>query len=147
MDWSLPLRRIPAESAGRPFDFVRFLVFGFTCTAVGTYVMTATMGEQLSCFFYDYLTANAILTNYMVFTLVHRFSQPASKPFSPANGLLHQIGENTLALCLFHVMVLESLQKGYLGFKKRHDKIDDNDSAEALQNKKCALKQGSFRCE
>jgi hypothetical protein len=51
--------------------------------------------------------------------------------FPHANGLLHQIGENTLAMCLFHVMVLESLQKGYVGFKKRHDKIDDNDSAEA----------------
>lgn len=37
--------------------------------------------------------------------------------FPRINKLLSLIGRNTLAIYLLHVMVLESLQKGYLGFK------------------------------
>ena len=94
------------------------LILGLTWTAVGTYFMTAFFGGVLSYFFYDYLSANVILTSIVLFQLLRTFSPIWLETRSPRTSrLLHQIGQNILPIYLFHVMVLESLQKGYFGFK------------------------------
>jgi surface polysaccharide O-acyltransferase-like enzyme len=72
---------------------------GFMSTIVGTYTATALVGGHTGLFFLDYLSsATVILTSASLF-------------------LLHFIGCSTLAVYLLHVMVLESLQKGYFGFQ------------------------------
>ena len=51
--------------------------------------------------------------------LLLTFKPPATEiPVNPSKGnkLLKVISENTLAIYLFHVMVLESLENGYFGF-------------------------------
>ena len=91
---------------------------GFLLTIVGTYVVTALVGGESGLFFLDYLSASVILAAASLFMLLSRISPNAVETrFSRANGLIHLIGQNTLALYLLHVMVLESLQKGYFGFQ------------------------------
>jgi surface polysaccharide O-acyltransferase-like enzyme len=94
------------------------LILGLTWTAVGTYFMTAIFGGIRSFFFNDYLSASVILTSVALFQLLRTFSPIRLGTRSPRTGrLLHQISQNTLPIYLFHVMILESLQKGYFGFK------------------------------
>jgi surface polysaccharide O-acyltransferase-like enzyme len=94
------------------------IIIGLTWTAVGTYFMTAIFGGVRSFFFNDYLSASVILTSVALFQLLRNFS-----PFwlethsSRTSRLLHQISLSTLPIYLFHVIILESLQKGYFGFK------------------------------
>jgi surface polysaccharide O-acyltransferase-like enzyme len=94
------------------------LIIGLTWTAVGTYFMTAFFGGIRSYYFYDYLSASVILTSVALFQLLRTFSTIRLEINSPRTSrLLHQISQNTLPIYLFHVMILESLQKGYFGFK------------------------------
>lgn len=102
----------------RSLFLVIVLILGLTCTAIGTYFMTAFFGGARSYFFYDYLSADVILTSIALFQLLRTFSPIWLETHSPRiSWLLHQIGQNTLPIYLFHVMILESLQKGYFGFK------------------------------
>jgi surface polysaccharide O-acyltransferase-like enzyme len=94
------------------------LILGFSWIAVGTYFMTAFFGGIRSYFFYDYLSASVILTSVALFQLLRTFSPIWLETRYPRTAkLLHQISQNTLPIYLFHVMILESLQKGYFGFK------------------------------
>jgi surface polysaccharide O-acyltransferase-like enzyme len=94
------------------------LILGLTWTAVGTYIMTAYFGGTRSYFFYDFLSGNVILASVALFLLLRNVSPIQLETHSSlASRLLHQIGQNTLPMYLFHVMILESLQKGYFGFK------------------------------
>jgi len=69
-------------------------------------------------FFFDYLTANVIVASVAVFMILSRFNAdwPGSK--NPRfRQVVHAISENTLPIYLFHIIILESLQRGYFGFK------------------------------
>jgi surface polysaccharide O-acyltransferase-like enzyme len=91
---------------------------GFAWTIIGTYIITAAIGGSLSLFFYDYLSANVILASVGLFLLLLTISpRHFENSSSKAYRLLHQISKNTLPIYLFHVIILESLQKGYFGFK------------------------------
>jgi surface polysaccharide O-acyltransferase-like enzyme len=91
---------------------------GFLLTIVGTYTVTALVGGHSGLFFLDYLSASVILASSSLFMLLSRIPPNAVETrFSKGNRLIHLIGQNTLALYLLHVMVLESLQKGYFGFQ------------------------------
>ncbi len=94
------------------------MILGFVWTMLATYVVTGTIGGTLGLFFYDYLTANVILASVALFMLLliiptHHFENASQ----PTNRLLHLISQNTLAIYLFHVIILESLQNGYFGFR------------------------------
>ena len=76
------------------------------------------MGEQLSQFFYDASSFNVIIASAALFLLLAAIpNQAVENRFPHANRMLKLISQNTLPIYLFHVMVLETLQKGYLGFK------------------------------
>jgi surface polysaccharide O-acyltransferase-like enzyme len=78
----------------------------------------ATIGERFGQFFYDSFSANAIAASVALFLLLSTV-QPdkVESRFPRINRLLQQISQNTLPIYLFHVMVMEALQKGYFGFK------------------------------
>jgi len=102
----------------RPLFLYIFMILGFAWTMIGTYIVTAAIGGTLGLFFYDYLTFNVILASAALFLLLLTISpRHFETRSSPVNRLLHQISVNTLAIYLFHVMILESLQRGYFGFK------------------------------
>ncbi len=102
----------------RPAILYAVMILGFVWTMIASYFVTGTIGGTLGLFFYDYLTANVILASVALFmlllTLPSRYSQ---NPSGRGGKLLHLISKSTLFTYLFHVIVLESLQNGYFGFK------------------------------
>ena len=96
-----------------------FMILGIALTAIGTYVLAATVGGAETYFFQDYFSPTLILASVMVFLLILTI-QPLSVqkviPPSSGNKLIKVISENSLSLFLFHVMILLSLQRGYFGF-------------------------------
>jgi surface polysaccharide O-acyltransferase-like enzyme len=115
-------------------------------TSIGTYLIAWTIGGGTMFFFQEYLSPTMILAAVSMFLLLCTYKEPActspvtpvasvtptvvpalaaqqttpvQKPKShqsPGRKLMHAISVNTLPLYLFHVMVLETIQYGFLGF-------------------------------
>jgi len=69
-------------------------------------------------FFFDYLSANVILASVTIFMILSKF--PADWPNNKhpiVRRVVHAISKNTLSIYLFHLIIMETLQRGYLGFK------------------------------
>jgi surface polysaccharide O-acyltransferase-like enzyme len=94
------------------------LIVSLLWTIVGTYILVGTMGEAYSQFFYDASSFNVIIASAALFLLLASIpSQAVEIKLPKANSLLKVISKNTLSIYFFHIMVLEALQQGYLGFK------------------------------
>ena len=94
------------------------LVLGLAWTIIGTYLIVGTMGEQYSQFFYDAKSFSMIGASAALFLLLAAVPPNAlAERFPHGNPVLHLIGQNTIPIYLFHVMVLEALQKGFFGFQ------------------------------
>lgn len=116
-----------------------YTAVGIALTAVGTYVIAATVGGGEMYFFQGYLSPTLIFAACSLFLLLIAVQSPPSaqafavpsdpedefepkeicaEPACESKGrkLLRLISVNTLPLYLFHVMVLETIQYGYLGF-------------------------------
>ena len=98
-----------------------FMFLGFASTAIGTYMIAATIGGPRTYFFQDYFSPTTILASVMLFLLIlNTFKAPPSSQVetkqSKGSWLVNAISKNTLPIYLFHVMILESLQRGYFGF-------------------------------
>jgi len=73
---------------------------------------------QQDYFFLDYLTANVIAASAALFMILSRFKPDwLGSNNRRVSQVAHAISENTLPIYLLHVIILESLQKGYFGFK------------------------------
>ncbi len=94
-------------------------LMGLIGTIVGTYVATTLAGGNTGLFFLDYLSsATVILESASLFMLLLKVSPSTLLTrFPRASKFLHFVGCSTLAIYLLHVMVLESLQRGYFGFQ------------------------------
>jgi surface polysaccharide O-acyltransferase-like enzyme len=95
-----------------------FLFVGCVLTVIGTYLIAATVGGTLTYFFQDYFSPTLIFATAMLFLLLNTVrvdSDQALPGHRKASWLIHTISENTLAIYLFHVMVIEALQLGFLG--------------------------------
>jgi surface polysaccharide O-acyltransferase-like enzyme len=96
-----------------------FMILGIALTVIGTYVLAATVGGTEQYFFQQYFSPTLILASVMVFLLILTIKPPSVQKttnLSTGNKLVKVISENSLSLFLFHVMILESLQRGYFGF-------------------------------
>jgi surface polysaccharide O-acyltransferase-like enzyme len=95
------------------------MLLGFALTAIGTYTIAATIGGTLTYFFQDYFSPTTILAAVMLFLLLNTIQAPSSQALTghpKISKLLSTISQNTLAIYLFHVMVIEAIQLGFLGF-------------------------------
>lgn len=95
------------------------LFLGFALTAIGTYLIAATIGGTSTYFFHEYFSPTMILTSITLFLLLNTLHTPTNhteQRRSKINWLLKEISKNTLPIYLFHVIIIESLQRGYLGF-------------------------------
>jgi surface polysaccharide O-acyltransferase-like enzyme len=104
-----------------------FIILGIALTAFGTYALTATVGGIGMYFFQQYLSPTVILTSVMMFLLLLTIKPPSvQKENSPSkiNKLIKVISQNTLGIFFVHVMVIESIQHGYLGFAINRDTIN-----------------------
>jgi surface polysaccharide O-acyltransferase-like enzyme len=94
------------------------LALGLALTAIGTYAL-ATIGAAKMYFFQEYVSPTVILSAIMMFLLLLTAKpvsiQPETKP-PKSNKLLKVVSENTLGIFFIHVIVLETIQNGYLGF-------------------------------
>jgi surface polysaccharide O-acyltransferase-like enzyme len=91
--------------------------FGLLVAILGAWIVTATFGEQYTGYFHGYLSFNMILASAALFLLL--ISIPQSKVESQGkifNNIIRWIGQNTLPIYVVHILVLESLQMGLLGF-------------------------------
>jgi surface polysaccharide O-acyltransferase-like enzyme len=91
---------------------------GVAFTAISIYIIQSPIGGNRDVFaFTVYFGPWTILTSVALFSLLKTIKTPAQTN-SPHKGvkLLNVISQNTLPLFLFHIMILESLQRGYFGF-------------------------------
>lgn len=113
------------------------ILFGaYAWSVAGTYLATYFIGGTLQYFFLDYFSVNVVIASVALFLLLRavpdnfadgwflsignflHFSENFSlKSSTSLNKLLHFISGCTLAIYLMHVIVLESLERGYLGIR------------------------------
>ncbi|MCW4003081.1 MAG: acyltransferase family protein [Candidatus Bathyarchaeota archaeon] len=94
------------------------LALSLIWTMIGTYLLVGTMGEQYSQFFYDASSFSVIIASVALFLLLAAVPNQTIQTKHPhASRVLELISQNTLPIYLFHVIVLETLQKGLLGFR------------------------------
>jgi surface polysaccharide O-acyltransferase-like enzyme len=94
------------------------LILGLTWTIIGTYLVVGNIGERFSQFFYDAYSFSMIGASVALFLLLAAVpSNMLEERFPRGSRVLHLISQNTIPIYLFHVMVLESLQKGFFGFQ------------------------------
>lgn len=96
------------------------LLMGIVWTLIGTYFMIYPLnwvGQYY--FFFDTVSANVVLVSISIYMLLSK--APADWPGKTKHSRLHAIiqfiSANTLPIYLFHVMILESIHRGYFGFK------------------------------
>lgn len=92
---------------------------GIGSTAIGTYAIAATIGGGRMYFFQEYLSPTMIFTTIVLFLLLNTIKPPLNKEnvdHSKIKKLLNLISVNTLPMFFLHVIVLETIQLGYLGF-------------------------------
>jgi surface polysaccharide O-acyltransferase-like enzyme len=104
-----------------------FTLLGLALTAVGTYALAATGIGLDMYFFQQYFSPTVLLGSVMLFMLLLTFkpSTPQAKtgPYIK-DRLIKILGENTLAIFFVHVIVLETIQNGYLGFAINRANLD-----------------------
>jgi surface polysaccharide O-acyltransferase-like enzyme len=95
------------------------LAAGIVWTIMSTWAMNfAFSGLGQYNFFMDDLSANVLLASVALFMILSKVSAdwPGSK-HPNLSKFVHAISINTLPIYLFHIIILESLQKGFFGFK------------------------------
>ncbi len=104
----------------RRSTLLSLLILGSTLTVAGTYLMAATIGGTSTYFFQEYFSPTLILTTVVLFLLLNTFQAPSNQAelsHPKIRRLLRIISENTLPIYLLHVMIIESIQRGYFGFE------------------------------
>jgi surface polysaccharide O-acyltransferase-like enzyme len=92
------------------------LIGGSLWTIIGTYLTVGSLGESFSHFFYDGFSINIIIASAALFLLLMAVpTQNLQEKHPIINCLIKLISANTLPIFLLHVIVLETLQNGYLG--------------------------------
>ncbi len=92
------------------------LAGGLLWTMIGTYLIVGHMGEKYSQYFYDAYTFNIIVASEALFLLLLSVPTQALQNQRPRlNRAVKVVSANTLPIFLFHPIVLETLQNGYLG--------------------------------
>ncbi len=94
------------------------LGLGLAWTTIGTYIIVGTIGERHSQFFYDAYSFSMIGVSVALFLILSTIpAERVEKRFPHGSRLLGLISQNTIPIYLFHIMILEALQKGFLGFQ------------------------------
>jgi surface polysaccharide O-acyltransferase-like enzyme len=92
-------------------------VGGVVWTIFATYLLIGSLGEFYSTFFMDASSFSIILTSIAIFLILAAVPNQSLQKWPKANKILQTISANTLPIYLFHLIILETLQKGYLGIQ------------------------------
>jgi len=102
-------------------------ILGISLTAIGTYVMATVVSGTEMYFFQQYFSPTVILSSVPLFLLLLTIQPPLEQKDNKSSkfrGLIKIISLNTLGIFLIHVMINESIQKGYLGFTLNREILD-----------------------
>ncbi|MCW4030032.1 MAG: acyltransferase family protein [Candidatus Bathyarchaeota archaeon] len=94
------------------------LALSFAWTLIGVGLMVYPFaGLNLTYLFFDYLTANVIVGSVAVFLLLSKVRSDWPTSTHPnLQRLISAISKNTLPIFLFHLIIMESFQRGFFGF-------------------------------
>ena len=95
-----------------------FLISSVVFTIFGVWLMTYPLsGLGQPNFFFDYLTVNVIVGSTALFLILLKFRPdwPESNHVT-ASRFVQAVSKNTLPIFLFHVIILESFERGFFGF-------------------------------
>jgi surface polysaccharide O-acyltransferase-like enzyme len=94
------------------------LILSALWTIIGTYLVVGSIGESYSQFFLTASSFSVIIAAVTLFLILSAIpNQKIKTQSSFGHKILALISENTLPVYLFHVIILETLQNGYLGLK------------------------------
>ena len=94
------------------------LALSLLWTIFGTYLLIGTLGESCSTFFLDASSFSTIIASIALFLILAAIPNQKIENILPRfSQALRIISINTLPIYLFHVIILETLQQGYLGFQ------------------------------
>ena len=94
------------------------LILSTAWTILGTFFLVGTLGESYGQFFLDATSFRVIIASVTLFLILPAIpNQTIENRFPRSNKILQVISQNTLPIYLFHIIILETLQKGYLGFR------------------------------
>ncbi|MDR0372420.1 MAG: acyltransferase family protein, partial [Nitrososphaerota archaeon] len=107
------------------------MLLGISLTALGTYVLMTSGAGTSMYYFQAYHSPTVILASVMAFLLLltikptshqQETTPPHQQKTTPSilNKLITTIGQNTLGIFFVHVIVIETIQRGYLGFILNH---------------------------
>jgi surface polysaccharide O-acyltransferase-like enzyme len=97
----------------------RLLIASIIWTIIGSWLMAYPFHSVGQYYFFFYTSsANVIIASVAVFMLLSKYPRDWPGSNHPRfSRLIHAISVNTLPIFFFHVIILESLNKGFLGFK------------------------------
>jgi surface polysaccharide O-acyltransferase-like enzyme len=94
------------------------LIACFVGTVFSVWLMTYPLsGLEQSDYFLGYLTVNVIVGSAALFLLLLKVKPDWPGTKNPLRPVVQAISNNTLPIFLFHVIILETLERGLLGFK------------------------------
>jgi hypothetical protein len=93
------------------------LVLGLVYTSIGTYLADIALGSEYCHFFVSCYSFSMIGISLTLFLLLSNISTEPLEKIPFINNLVHLIGQNTIFIYMFHVMVIQLLQMGLFGFK------------------------------
>ncbi len=102
----------------RNFILYGLLIASFVGTVFGVWLMTYPLSSfGLSDYFLGYLTVNVIVGSVSLFLILLKVKPDWPGTNNPASRFVQVISNNTLPIFLFHVIILETFERGLLGFK------------------------------
>ncbi len=107
---------------------VGIMALGIALTALGTYLIAATVGGGTTYYFQEYISPTLIMSAVPFFLLLNSHKSKAAtesgaKP-SLIRRIMHLISDNTLPIFLFHMIVIYTLQNGLLGVALNGDVVN-----------------------
>jgi surface polysaccharide O-acyltransferase-like enzyme len=92
------------------------LILGLIGATVGDAVSSVLAGPRVMGFFNEYLIFTIITASAALFLILATIRKGRFENNTMSSRLLHWIRQNTLPIYLIHIMVLETIQAGWLGF-------------------------------
>jgi surface polysaccharide O-acyltransferase-like enzyme len=105
-----------------------FMFLGTALTALGTYMLVVSNAVGGMYFFQEYLSPTVIFASVMAFLFLLTIKSSSSLPQEVKPSILSRlvkiISQNTLGIYFVHVIVIEAIQWGLLGFTLNRETLN-----------------------
>ncbi len=92
------------------------LAAGLVSTIIGAWLLSAAVGVQYVKYFHESLNLTLIIASASMFLLLTAIPKTKIENLNPTlKTALHWISQNTLPIYIFHIIIMQTLEFGYLG--------------------------------